>query len=77
MALALLLYILQVEKGTGRVGGSEFRLATIRKSADVPKSTFYRAIQILIEMKMIIRVSRDVYRLHPGFKALCFEAGGK
>lgn len=77
MALALLLYILQIEKATDRVGGSEFALANIRKNSDAPKSSFYRAIYTLIETQCIIRVRRDVYRLHPTFKALCFEAGAK
>ena len=77
MALALLLYILQVEKGTSRVGGTDFPLAFIRKDSGVAKSSFHRAINTLLEMECIIRVSRDNYRLHPTFKALCYEVGAK
>lgn len=77
MELALLLYILQVEKATYRVGGAEFGLAQIRKDSNVAKSSFHRAINSLLEMECIIRISRDLYRVHPTFKALCFEVGAK
>ncbi len=52
-------------------------LVEIQKSHEVPKSTFYRAVNELIKQGFIRQLKRDEYCLNYDFKVLCHSQGVK
>lgn len=62
VALYILMYMVQCS-----VDGGGVRLSDYRNAVRIPRTTFYRHVNSLIEMKIIARVGRDIYTLNDEF----------
>lgn len=70
--IAILRAMLQwtVERG----GGYGYRLAHLHRVWDIPKTTFYRSVNVLIENRVLYRTKRDTYYLCADWRSLMYLA---
>jgi len=51
--------------------GRGVALSFFKDAFGIPSSTFYRAIRLLIDQGLIVRIKRDEYMISYNFVALC------
>lgn len=67
MPLDIILFKHVIVQQFGLSSGEGVKLSAFRKHYGIPKSTFYRAVRILIEEKFLLKQKRDSYVVHDNF----------
>lgn len=64
MSLSMILFKYVMNEQVGLTGGAGVSLSAFRKHYRIPKSTFYRAVRVLIDEGVVCKCKRDSYVVH-------------
>lgn len=77
LELHILKFLMKLEgqssQQQGRVTG--YSVSWLQKSHDVPKSTFYRALNQLVDCGIIVKQKRNQYTVSNSFRQTCNSMG--